>query len=283
MAFTATTVNSAKAWAPDLYAFAPTDAIPDALILQASTPAGRIEGDEPSTRVAYVVDDTATITPEGQTIDEAEPQLAEVLVHSAKVSMLVRLSREQYMQNQTADQLSLSVARAVTRRADIAFVAEPAPTPPAVAPVAGLINVSNLVEGGEIIDNLDPISDLIAQLEDNLGTPSHILVDPLGWSVVRKLKVAADWNSTLLGAGTNDVQQLLFSLPVIVNRAVPDYTGLVVDRTAIVSAVGNVSVAFSDQAYFTSDSIAVRATFRTGHVVVHPERCGTFSITAPGS
>jgi hypothetical protein len=64
---------------------------------------------------------------------------------------------------------------------------------------------------------------------------------------------------------------------------VPDYTGLVIDRTAIVSAVGNVNLAFSDQVYFSSDSVAVRATFRTGHVVVRPERIGTFSISAPGS
>jgi HK97 family phage major capsid protein len=280
MPFTATTVNSAKAWAPDIYAFAPTDAIPDALILQASTPAGRIEGDEPVTRVAYVIDDEATITPEGQTIDEAEPQLAEVLIHSAKISMLVRVSREQFQQDQTADQLSMSVGRAVTRRADLAFVAEPAPTAPATAPVAGLIHVSGLVAGGEITADLDPISDLIAQIEDNLGTPSHILVDPLGWSAIRKLKTGSAYNSTLLNAGTSDAQQMLYSLPVLVNRAVPDFTGLVVDQTAIVSAVGPVFIATSEHPYFASDSIAVRATFRTGHVVVHPDRCGTFSINA---
>ena len=112
MPFTATTVNSAKAWAPDLYEFAPADVIPEALILQCTTQAGRIEGDAPSVRVAYVDDDEATFTAEGQVIDGAEPSLSEVLVHTAKITQLVRLNREQYAQEGTADQLSQSVARA---------------------------------------------------------------------------------------------------------------------------------------------------------------------------
>lgn len=130
MAFTATTVNSDAAWRPDLYAFAPTDVVPEALILQCTTVAGNVEGDAPSVRVAYVDDDEATFTAEGQDIDEAEPSLSEVLVHTAKITQLVRLSREQYSQPQTPDQLSQSVARALTRRGDLAFVAESAPTPP---------------------------------------------------------------------------------------------------------------------------------------------------------
>jgi hypothetical protein len=32
---------------PDIYTFAPTDAVPDALVLQCSTVAGEIDGDEP--------------------------------------------------------------------------------------------------------------------------------------------------------------------------------------------------------------------------------------------
>jgi hypothetical protein len=105
MPFTHTTVISDKAWAPDLYSFAPTDVVPDTLILQCTTVAGNIEGDSPVTRVAYV-DDEATFTAEGAEIDEAEPSLAEVLVHTAKITHLVRISREQYGQPDTADQLS---------------------------------------------------------------------------------------------------------------------------------------------------------------------------------
>ncbi len=90
MAFTATTVNSDKAWAPDLYAFSPADVVPEALILQCSTVAWNVEGDSPVVRVAYVDDDEATFTVEGVEIDEAEPSLSEVLVHTAKITQLVR-------------------------------------------------------------------------------------------------------------------------------------------------------------------------------------------------
>jgi hypothetical protein len=70
-----------------------------------------------------------------------------VLVHTAKVTRLVRLSNEQYNQTNTASQLAQTVSRAMARWANLGFVAEAAPTPRAVAPVAGLVNVANVVEG----------------------------------------------------------------------------------------------------------------------------------------
>jgi hypothetical protein len=173
MAFTATTTNSAAAWRPDIFEFAPIDIVPDALILRCSTVAGTVEGDAPVARVAYVVDDTAQISVEADAIPESDPVLSERLVHTSKVTQLVRLSREQYQQAGTAGQLATSVARAITRRTNLAFVSENAPTAPAVAPVAGLINTNGLIDGGAIANNLDPLIDLIARLETNLATPSH--------------------------------------------------------------------------------------------------------------
>jgi hypothetical protein len=133
----------------------------------------------------------------------------------------------------------------------------------------GVVDLTELiVDGDEVSDSLDALIDLIATLEDNLATPTHILVDPLGWAGFRKLKVGASYNQSLLGAGTTDAVERLLSLPVLVNRAVPDYTGVVVDRNAVVSAVGPVMVATSEHQYFPSDSVALRATWRFGHVVV---------------
>ncbi|OBG79098.1 phage major capsid protein [Mycobacterium sp. E3305] len=283
MAFTATTVNSAAAWRPDDYSFAPSDVVPEALILQCSTVAGEVEGDAPSMHVGFVTDDEAVFKAEGADLDEADPALSEVLVHTAKLSQLIKLSNEQWNQPSTTDQLAQSVNRAIVRRADIAFLAEPAPVGPAVAPMAGLLNVANIVDGGEVSTNLDVISDLIATLEDNLATPTAIIVDPLGWSEMRKLKIGTGYNSTLLGAGTSDAQQLLYSLPVFVSRGITNYSGLVVDKYAIVSAVGPVRIATSEHRYFDSDGIAIRATWRFGHVVVRPERLGKFTIAEPGS
>lgn len=284
MTFTATTVTSASAWAPDLYEFSPQDAVPDALILQCSTRLGSIEGDAPVVRVGYVQDDTATFTAEGQPIDEAEPGLAQVLIPTSKITQLVRLSREQYKQGGTAEQLSASVSRAITRRGDIAFIGEPAPQAPSVAPVPGIVNWPDIVQGDEVSTSLDALVDLVAVLQNNLSTPTHIVLDPLGWAQFRKLKVGgSNTNESLLGAGTSDAAQLLLSLPVLVNVAVPDYSGVVIDRAAVVSATGTVSIATSSDLYFDSDSIAIRATWRIGHAVVRPERIGKFTIAQPGS
>jgi hypothetical protein len=123
-------------------------------------------------------------------------------------------------------------------------VAEANPTP-AAAPAAGLVNVSGTVAGDIVSGSLDSLVDLIAVLQNNDAQPPHILLDPLGWAQFRKLKTGETYNSTLLGAGTTDAQQLLLSLPVIVDKAVPDFTGIVVDRNAVVSAVGTPQVATS--------------------------------------
>ena len=283
MAFTATTGNSAKAWAPDVYTFAPADVVPESLYLQCTTVAGSIDGDEPAVRVAYVDDDSADFVAEADEIDESQPTLAEVLVYTGKVSQLIRLSNEQYNQDGTAQQLSASVGRAIVRRADQALISQAAPTPPATAPATGLLNVSGIVNGGAVATSLDKLVDLIATLQTNLSTPSHIVLGPLGWAELRQFKTASGYATSLLGAGTTDAVPMLLGLPVIVNVAITDYAGLVVDRSAVVSAVGPVVIATSSDVYFAHDSVGLRATWRVGHNIVRPDRCGKFTVTPAGS
>ncbi|MGW4636864.1 phage major capsid protein [Nocardia sp. NPDC004415] len=275
---TETTTTSAKAWAPDLQAFAPDDVVPEALIMQVSTIAGSVEGDSPVVRVAYVDDDDAQFTAEGSAIPEGDPDLAEALIHTAKITQLVRLSREQYAQNGTADMLASSVQRAITKKANQAFLSQVAPTSPAVAPVAGLVNVSGIVAGDAVTGSLDALVDLVAELQANDATPTHLILDPLGWAELRKLKTATGSNQSLLGAGTTDAQALLLSLPTLVSNAMPASTGLVIDKSAVISAVGSILLATSTEAYFASDSIGLRATWRTGHTVPRPDRLGKFTI-----
>jgi hypothetical protein len=58
----------------------------------------------------------------------------------------------------------------------------------------------------------------------------------------RKLKTADDSNESLVGAGVTDAIPLLLGLPVLVNREMPSYSGVMLDRSAVVSAVGEVYV-----------------------------------------
>lgn len=276
---TETTLTSARAWSPDVQGFHPGDVIPDALVIATSTVSGQVEGDAPAVRVPYVVDAAAGFVTEGEDIDEADPNLAEVVVYTGKVSQLVKLSREQWSQEVTSGLMSASVARAVTRAANAAYIAQAAPSSPAVTPPAGLLNIAGILdEFGDIETDLDPLADAITAIEENDGTPSHIIASPSAWGALRKLKVGTDRNDSLLGAGTVDLDKRLLGLPVLTTPAVPAGKLLVVDQSAIVSAVGLVMVATSEHYYFRSDGVALRCTWRFGANCVHPDRLAVLQI-----
>lgn len=278
---TETTSTSSKAWSPDLTTFVASEVIPDALVLQASTVAGRIEGDEPVLRVAYVNDDTADFVAEGDEIDESDPVLSEVTVATGKVAQLVRLSREQYVQSNAATMLSDSVRRAVIKRADQAFINQAAPVSPAVTPPAGLLNVTGITAGGAVDGDLDGLVDIIAGIAAAGGSASHILLSPTAWASMRKFKTGTGSAQSLLGAGTTDATTSLLGVPVLVSNALTGSNGLVIDKSAVVSAVGDVQVATSSDVYFASDSVGLRCTFRFGATIVRPDRVASFTVTAP--
>lgn len=278
---TETTTTSAVGWSPDVVAYAAEDVIPDALVLQCSSVLGNIEGDEPLLRVAYVDDAAADFVAEGTAIPEADPSLSEVVVATGKVAQLVRMSREQYQTGQAAGKISDSVRRAVTRRANQAFLSQAAPTAPAVTPPAGLVNVAGITNGGAVATSLDKLVDIVAGIEAADGTATHVLLSPTAWASLAKFKAASGSAVSLLGAGVEPAERRILGVPVIVTSALTGNAGLVLDRNAVASAVGAVQVAVSDQVYFASDSVGVRCTWRFGATVVKPARVARFTVTAP--
>lgn len=270
-----TTSTSAYAWRPDEQFFAANETVGEALIMQTSTIAGSVDGDQPVVNCAYVIDAEADYVDEAATIDESDPVLAQVQVATKKIAQLVLVSNEQYGQQQTASNLAQSVSRALIKKADSDYVT-------GVSPV-GLANIAGTVEGGSFGTDLDMLIDLVATIESNGGMPSHIIVDPLAWASIRKLKLDTDTsNQSLLGAGTTDARPMLLGLPVIVNRFVGAFNGVVLDRNAVVSAVGPVSVATSEHAAFERDSVLLRATWRIGWNIVRPNWVGSFDCE-PGT
>ena len=107
---------------------------------------------------------------------------------------------------------------------------------------------------------------------------TQIIASPSAWGAVRKLKTGEGRADTLLGAGTSDIEKRLLGIPVLTSNAMPAGELLVVDRLAIVSAVGPVMVATSADYYFNSDSIALRCTWRFGANLVHPDRIALLSV-----
>ncbi|OBK09166.1 major capsid protein [Mycolicibacterium fortuitum] len=267
-----TTSTADYPWRPDTTYFPASDVVPTALIMQTSTVAGSVDGDQPAVRVAFVDDaESAAYVAEGSAITEDDPGLDEIEVRTKKIARLINLSSEQYRQPNTATQLAESVARDIVRKADNSYIADSG------GPV-GLTNVPGVVNGGALGDDLDTLVDLIADIENNGGTPSHIIVNPLAWGALKKLKTATGENQSLVGAGVTDAVPMLLSLPVLKSRFIPAGTGLVVDKTAIISAVGPVNIATSEHALFASDGVQLRATWRIGWGVTRPDRIGKFTV-----
>ncbi|MGH3262887.1 MAG: phage major capsid protein, partial [Trebonia sp.] len=158
------TADTAYAWSPDEQTFAPADVVPQALVLQTATVSAEVNGDQPSLHVAFVTDaESAAYVAEGAAIDDDKPGLDEVIVKTKKVSRLVSLSNEQFSQTNTAGQVAASVARDLVRLADHSYLGDAGTSG---APM-GLLHATGLVDGDPVVDNLDSLVDLVAQLEQN--------------------------------------------------------------------------------------------------------------------
>lgn len=278
---TETTTTAAEAWRPNVQGFVALDTIPEALILQTSTVSGSIEGDEPMLLVPYVGGAEASFVAEGAPIPEDDIELGQVAVATGKVAHLLRLSAELMSQPNASTLIMNAARRAVVLKANQAYLSQVAPTPPAFSPAAGLLNIAGITDGGAVADDLDAVVDAVAGIEAAGGTASHIIAAPSAWASLSKFKSGTGSAASLLGAGTTDAVRTLLDIPVLVSNSMPAGSLLVVDQTAVVSAVGEIKVAQSEHAYFGSDSIGVRVTWRFGQNVVAPDRIAMMTVTAP--
>ncbi|ULE32174.1 phage major capsid protein [Mycobacterium sp. IDR2000157661] len=271
-----TTPTSPKAWAPDQTAFLPADVVPDALILQTATVVGAIEGDEPAIRVPFVADDGVVgFVPEGAEIPDANQEFDEVVVLTGKVAALGKYSFETLAQPEAARMVVDSLSRSVVTKANAAYLgnleADPGPT--------GLLNAPGIIDFETPIgDDLDLLVDAVSFVELDGGTATHIIANPTAWATLSKLKRATDSNESLVGAGTVAATRALLGLPVLVTPAMPAGSLLVIDQSAVIGAQSSVRVARSDDAYFSSDSIGVRVTWRLGWKVMHATRVAKLTV-----
>lgn len=278
---TVTTTTTNKAFAMDVQAFIPTDVIPEALILQTATFTTEIEGDAPAVRVPFVsVDDDAGFEAEGAVIPVSVPDTREVVIHTGKIAVLAVVSREQYELTGIGNLMSDSMRRAVVKKANAAYLNQAAPTLPAVTPPPGLFNQSPTV-GGTVTTNLDAVSDAILDIEAAYGNATQIIAAPDAWASLLKFKAATGSNQSLLGAGTTAAERFLFSTPVIVSAAAPAGKLLITDKSSILSTYGPLNLAVSNEAYFNSDSIGLRCTWRIGAAIADAARVIAVTVTEP--
>lgn len=261
---TVTTPTSPKAFALDVLGLAPEQTIPQSVLILATTKAGTVEGDEPFVRVPAVnLDDSTGFVPEGNEIDEAEPDLSELLIGTGKIAVLVRTSREQLAQPAALDVISAEIKRSVLAKVDWALLQQPVPVAPAVWPPAGLL--AHATAAGTVEDNLDAVIDAVAAIEALAGGQvTNIVASPDSWASLAKLKDEDTSNRSLIGAGTESPTKTLLSIPVTVTSAMPANKILLVDRNKTLSAYGQLMFSRSDDYYFGADSVALRATLRFG-------------------
>jgi HK97 family phage major capsid protein len=140
-----------------------------------------------------------------------------------------------------------------------------------------------LTTGGVVADDLDAVIDAVAAIEDASGQATHIVGSPQSWADLSKFKQANNSNVSLVSAGTTAPTRTLLSVPVLASNSIADGTTLVLDRSTILSVYGSVMLATSQEFYFDSDSIGVRATFRFGARIANSERLVKLTVATPGS
>lgn len=260
------TTNTPTAWSPDVVAYQAADVVPEALILQTSTVVGNIEGDAPAVRVPWVdIDDTVGFVDEGQPIPENASTYSETVVRTGKIATLGKFSREQLEQPNAAQLVVNSLSRSVVNKANTAYLGN-------AADPTGLLHLAGITDGGVLGADLDSLADAVLGIEAEGGKATHIIAAPGAWGAVSKMKGATGSAVPLLGAGTEEADRRVLGVPVLVTSAAPADTLLVVDSTAIVSAVGQVQLARSEDAFFESDVVGVRVTLRLGWAAMKPER-----------
>lgn len=271
---TPATTAMGEGWAPNhISAFDPQDKLEDALIVRAAERAGTVEGDAPSVLVPYIkTDPAAGFFDEGAEIDQKPIEGSQIAITTRKVAVVSRYSRELAVQPGAAERIADSLRRAVTAKADAAFCGN------ATEPT-GLFEITGIANAGALENDIFAVHDAIAAIEADGGTATTVLVNPLDWATLAKLPDESGSNRGLLDSQV-EAGKSLAGLPVISHSAVPQGEALVYDATEVVAAYGDLLVARSDDAYFASDSVAVRATFRVGWEVVRPERLQKLTVGA---
>lgn len=242
------------------------EAAPEALINRLAVRGAIVEGDAVKLKVPYVdADIAAGFVVEGAAIGEQDPTLDEIEIATHKLGTITVLSNEAISAGNSLAHLQQSLLRSFVAKADAQFLNA------ATSPI-GLTNIADIVDGGELGDDLDVLADAIATIESNGGMATHLLAHPRDWAHIAKLKAATGSNQTLLGTNVEQAQRRVLGLEVATSRFVNEGTLMVIDNQAIVSATGPIKITPSSEYAYNKDSHAVRVTWRMGWGTPRPER-----------
>lgn len=269
----AVNTSQSKALWGDISYIPAQDVVPDMLVLTQALQGPVIDGDAPMVRIPYVSEDPeAAQVNEGAKIGDATPVLTELTVSTRKLAVLTQVSNESYT-DKAAPLLTDSLRRAVQVKADHVFLAQDPPVEGQVG-VTGIFNYPGITKGGNIggsDDAFDPIIEAIGAIGNNGGTPTSLIMGYSTWAFLLKLK-DANGHPFLTQDVINAPTPTIYGLPVVLSNQCPADKILVNSKNEVITSAGLVQVATSSDAYFDSDSVGVRVTFRFGYGIVHPNR-----------
>lgn len=182
---------------------------------------------------------------------------SEAVIHTGKVSLLARVSREQMVHQGASKIVTDSMSRSFLHKANMALLSQVAPTLRCHA-ASGLLNQSATV-GGAVANDLDALALAVIGIEAANGRADVIIASPSAWASLTTFKTGSGSNAALVGAGVESSARQLLGVPVLVTSARTADAILVLDRSAVLSAAGLIELAVSKDAFFTSDSVGIRA------------------------
>ncbi|WP_054570481.1 phage major capsid protein [Frankia sp. R43] len=149
-----------------------------------------------------------------------------VNIPTYKVAGLAYLSQELVGDSDPAvlDEVGRTIVESIARKVEAAVFGNTTTNGPAGFYSATLPSGHTVSAGtnGAVLSNLDTVSDAIAAVENDGGSPAAIFVNGGTWAALRKVKVATGYSQPLIQA---DVQsptgKSLFGLPVFVTGALP--------------------------------------------------------------
>ena len=211
---------------------------------------------------------------EGAEIAPEDPVLSEMTVTPSKVAGLTIISNE-LANDSSPDAQKLvgdGLARSIIGQLNAAFLGDLAAPAP-----KGLASLTGTATADGALDNLDVFADAVAAAEAEGANVTGWLLSPADALTVAKLKDSTGSNKAL-----TETPRMILGRPVIVSAKATTGTIWGLDAAQVMTVLReDVELAVSDDAYFSSDRIAIRATLRAGFGFPRPQTVVKISI--PGA
>lgn len=211
---------------------------------------------------------------EGAEITPDDPVLGELPVTPSKVAGLTIVSRELARDSSPDAQTIVGdgLARSIINQVNAAWLGNLAA--PALKGLASLTGKSVAI--GDLI-NLDPFALAVSSAENQGASITGWVLSPTDALKIAMLKTGTGSNQAL-----TETPRVILGRPVFVDAKVPAGTAWGVDATTAITVLReDVELAVSEDAYFSSDRIAIRATCRIGFGFPKPAAMVQLSLNTP--